>query len=118
MARNKIADLGSGMSDVTDLRAFVRVIEQGGFAAASKDLPDLYVISLVVSGCALIANAGALTIRVNRRSVVMIGGLTVVIGLSIALIFALSSPWRGPVVVSGYPLDAVIQDLTNGYFHT
>ena len=37
-ARNKIADLGSGMSDVTDLRAFVRVIERGGFAAASKDL--------------------------------------------------------------------------------
>jgi DNA-binding transcriptional LysR family regulator len=26
------------MSDITDLRAFVRVIEQGGFAAASKDL--------------------------------------------------------------------------------
>jgi DNA-binding transcriptional LysR family regulator len=26
------------MSDVTDLRAFVRVIERGGFAAASKDL--------------------------------------------------------------------------------
>ena len=37
-ARNKIADLGSRMSDVTDLRAFVRVIERGGFAAASKDL--------------------------------------------------------------------------------
>jgi DNA-binding transcriptional LysR family regulator len=36
--RNKIAELESGMSDITDLRAFVRVIEQGGFAAASNDL--------------------------------------------------------------------------------
>jgi DNA-binding transcriptional LysR family regulator len=26
------------MSSVTDLRAFVRVVERGGFAAASKDL--------------------------------------------------------------------------------
>jgi DNA-binding transcriptional LysR family regulator len=36
--RNKIAELESGMSDITDLRTFVRVIERGGFAAASKDL--------------------------------------------------------------------------------
>lgn len=66
---------------------------------------------------ALIANAAALTIRTRRRVAVLIGGLTVVIGLSIALLFALGTPWRGPIVVSGHPIDAVIHDLVSGYFH-
>jgi DNA-binding transcriptional LysR family regulator len=35
---NQITELESGMSDIADLRTFVRVVEQGGFAAASKDL--------------------------------------------------------------------------------
>ena len=87
-------------------------------AAASRQLPDLYVITLLVSGCALIANAGALTMHVRFRGLLIIGGLTAVIGLSIALIFALATPWRGPIVVSGHPLDAVMQDLTSGYFHS
>jgi DNA-binding transcriptional LysR family regulator len=36
--RNYIDELESGMSDITDVRTFVRVVERGGFAAASKDL--------------------------------------------------------------------------------
>jgi len=35
---NKIAELESAMSDVSDMRIFVRVIDRGGFAAASKGL--------------------------------------------------------------------------------
>jgi hypothetical protein len=85
-------------------------------AAASHEPPGLYVITLVVSGVALIANASALTIRKKRRVAVLIGGLTIVIGLSIALLFALGTPWRGPMVVSGHPIDAVIHDLATGYF--
>jgi len=86
-------------------------------AAASRELPSLYVITLAVSGAALIANAGVLTMRAGFRSALIIGGLTLVIGLSIALIFALGTPWRGPIVVSGGPIDAVIHDITTGYFH-
>jgi hypothetical protein len=85
-------------------------------AAASREPPGLYVITLVVSGIALIANASALTIRTRRRVAVLIGGLTIVIGLSIALLFALGTPWRGPIVISGHPIDAVIHDLATGYF--
>ena len=48
----------------------------------------------------------------------MISGLTVVIGLSVALILALGNPWGGSIVVSGYPLDSVINDLVHGYFHS
>ena len=85
-------------------------------AAASREPPSLYVITLVVSGVALIANAAALTLRARRRVALLIGGLTIVIGLSIALLFALGTPWRGAIVVSGHPIDAVIRDLANGYF--
>ena len=87
-------------------------------AAASRELPGLYMITLAVSGAALIANAGVLTMRAGFRSALIIGGLTLVIGLSIALIFTLGTPWRGPIVVSGGPIDGVIHDITTGYFHS
>lgn len=74
------------------------------------------MITLVVSGVALIANAAALTIRTRRRVALLISGLTIVIGLSVALLFVIGTPGRGPTVVSGHPIDAVIRDLASGYF--
>src|SRR5262249_26926694 len=50
-------------------------------AAASRDLPTFYVITLAVSGLALIAGAAALTIRARGRVALLIGGLTIVVGL-------------------------------------
>ena len=85
-------------------------------AAGSRELPALYVITLAVSAIALIANASTLAIRSRWRPALGITGLVVVVGLSMALLFALGTPWRGPIVVSGHPLDAVIRDLANGYF--
>jgi DNA-binding transcriptional LysR family regulator len=38
LQRNKIDELVSAMSDITDLRAFIQVVGRGGFAAAAKDL--------------------------------------------------------------------------------
>ena len=76
------------------------------------------MVTLVVAGVALIANASALTIRASRRAALLVGGLAVVVGLSVALLFALGTPWRGPISVSGHPIDAVINDLTTGYFST
>lgn len=86
-------------------------------AAASRELPVLYVIVLVLSGAALIVNATALTLRSGLRSALLVGGLSVVIGLSLALLFALGTPWRGPITVSGQPIDAVVKELNAGYFH-
>jgi hypothetical protein len=86
-------------------------------AAASHQLPALYVIVLVLSGAALIVNAAALTLRSGWRPALLVGGVSVVIGLSLALLFALGTPWRGPITVSGQPIDAVVRDLHLGYFH-
>ncbi|MFH8800858.1 hypothetical protein ACH4F6_14845 [Streptomyces sp. NPDC017936] len=86
-------------------------------AAASRDVPTLYVVTLAVSGLALIANSGALVFRSSLRTSLLIVGVASVVGLSLALLFALSASWNGPFVVSGHPLDAVIGDLRSGFFH-
>ncbi|WP_432094340.1 hypothetical protein [Streptomyces sp. bgisy100] len=86
-------------------------------AAASRDVPALYVVTLVVSGLALIVNAGALVFRSGLRTSLLVVGVAGVVGLSLALLFALSAPWTGPFIVSGQPLDAVIGDLKSGFFH-
>ena len=86
-------------------------------AAASRQLPTLYAAVLFLAGVALIVNAAALTLRSGWRAALLIGGLVAVIGLSLALLFALGTPWRGPITVSGQPIDAVVRDLNTGYFH-
>lgn len=85
-------------------------------AAASQEPPGFYVFTLAFSGFALIAGAAALTIRAGRRVALLIGGLTVVVGLSLALILVLGNPWRGTTFVGGHPIDVVIRDLGTGYF--
>ena len=85
-------------------------------AAASRQIPVLYVVTLVVGGVALVANAGALGFRSSARTTVLVAGLAVVVGLSLALLFALGAPWRGPLIVSGRPIDAVVGDLQSGLF--
>jgi hypothetical protein len=86
-------------------------------AAASRELPALYVITLVASGVALIVNAGALTFRSSVRTSLLVVGLAVVVALSLALLFALSAPWDGPLIVSGQPIDMIARDLRVGFFH-
>ena len=86
-------------------------------AAASRQLPGLYVITLVLAGIALIADASVLTIRVGRRSAWLVAGLATVIGLSMALLFAIGAPWGGSIIVSGHPIDDIVADIASGYFH-
>lgn len=85
-------------------------------AAAAREIPTLYVLTLVVSGLALILNAGALTVRSSLRTALLTTGLAIVVGLSLALLFSITAPWSGPLGVSGHPLDAVIRDLNAGFF--
>jgi len=85
-------------------------------AAASRTLPPLIIITLIASGVALIINGGALVFRSSLRTSVLVVGLAVVVALSLALLFALTGPWEGPLVVSGKPLDTVVRDLQSGFF--
>jgi hypothetical protein len=85
-------------------------------AAASRQIPVLYVVTLVVSGLALIVNAGALGFRSSVRTSLLVVSLAGVVGLSLALVFSLSAPWRGPLIVSGGSIDAVVSELSDGFF--
>jgi hypothetical protein len=86
-------------------------------AAAARSLPDFYAVLVVVTGLALIVNTSVVGARGGWRTALATTSLTLVIALSIALLFALATPWRGAVEVSGQPIDAVIKDLHTGYFH-
>jgi hypothetical protein len=86
-------------------------------AAAAHQLPTLYVIVLALTGLALLLNTIVLTLRSGLRPALLVSGLAVAIGLSLALLFAIGTPWRGSITVSGQPIDSVAHDLTTGYFH-
>ena len=86
-------------------------------AAAERGLPDFYALTVVVTGLALIVNTSIVGIRSGLRGALVAVSLSIVIGLSVALLFALATPWRGSIEVSGQPIDAVIRDLMTGYFH-
>ena len=105
------AELLSALDSVTSTR-------RARIAAASRQIPPLYVGTLVVAGFALILNAGALTFRSRVRTALLTSGLAVVVGLSMALLFSITAPWHGPLVVDGQPLDAVHHDLESGFFDT
>jgi hypothetical protein len=85
-------------------------------AAASRQIPPLYVVTLIAGGVALIVNAGALAFASSVRTSLLVTGLAVVVGLSLALLFSLAAPWSGPLIVSGQPIDAILRDLQTGYF--
>jgi hypothetical protein len=86
-------------------------------AAAGHSIPDFYAVLVVVTGLALIVNTSIVSTRGGWRAALVTTSLVVVIALSVALLFALATPWRGAIEVSGHPIDSVIKDLNTGYFH-
>ncbi len=117
--RTEAARSEIGTPASTELLTSLDAVTAGGrarLAAAARQLPGLYLVTLVVSGLALVANAGALAAGVHRRFTVLLAGLTIVVALSLALLFAITAPWRGPLIVSGAPIDQVSRDLRTGFF--
>ena len=117
--RAEAADPDLGTPTGTELLASldgVTVARRDRIAASSREIPVLYVITLAISGAALVANAGALTFRHGRRAALLVAGLACVVAISMALLFSLAAPWDGPLVATGGPLDAMIRDLQSGYF--
>jgi hypothetical protein len=117
--RSAAADTAVGTPGSTELLAAVDAVSsgrRGRLADGSRELPALYIVTLIVSGLALVANAGAIVSAVSRRSALLVAGLTIVVALSLALLCALTGPFRGALAVSGEPIDAVIDDLRTGFF--
>jgi hypothetical protein len=117
--RSSAADQAVGTPGSSELLTSVDEIStgrRGRLADAARDLPALYIVTLIVSGLALVANAGAIVSAVSRRAALLVASLTVVVALSLALLCALTGPFRGALAISGEPIDAVIEDLRSGFF--
>ncbi len=58
------------------------IARRARLAAAARDIPALYVLTILASGVALIMNGGALTFRAGPRTSLLAFGLAIVVGLS------------------------------------
>ncbi|HEY2565705.1 MAG TPA: hypothetical protein VGI44_18490 [Acidimicrobiales bacterium] len=117
--RTQVDDRDLSTSTSNELLSSLDALSSGRrlrLAEASRGLPDFYAVTVLVTGLALIVNISVVGIRSGLRPAAVGASLTIVVGLSLALIFALATPWLGSITVSGSPLDAVIHDLTTGYF--
>jgi len=117
--RASAATQGLGSAQASDMLGSMGGVSAGRrqrLAAAHHDLPDFYLAVVAVSGLALIANSSALALDHRRRAAFLPAGLVVVVGLVLALLLAISGPFRGDFLVSRYPIDQVIADLKGGVF--
>ncbi len=84
--------------------------------AATRNIPLIYVITLIAGGVALVGTAGALGVQSSRRASSLVLGLAIVVGLSLALMFSITAPWRGPLTVGTGPIDSILDGLQAGTF--
>ena len=85
-------------------------------ATGANELPELYLVVVLMSGLALVANSAALAITHRARLAALTAGLVVVVALALALLVAISAPFRGGFVVQGGPVDAVRTNIDAGDF--
>ncbi|WP_421118706.1 hypothetical protein ACE2AJ_15255 [Aquihabitans daechungensis] len=109
--------LGSAQAGelLTSLDALTSLRRQR-LAHATNQLPEGYLIVVLASGLALVANSAALAVAQRRRVAMLTTGLVVVVSLSLALLIAISSPFEGGFVVDGSPIDAVRSNIESGMF--
>lgn len=85
-------------------------------AHATNELPQGYLLVVLASGLALVANSAALAVNHRGRVALLTGGLVLVVALALALLIAISAPFAGGFIVSGGPVDAILTSLGSGAF--
>jgi len=83
---------------------------------AGHGLPAPLFLLAFVSGVVLCLNAIAVAVSLNDWVAIVIGGLVVLIALDLALVVAISDPFRGSLRVLPRPLEAVQRELEAGRF--
>jgi hypothetical protein len=103
-------------SELLDSLDGITLARRQRLASSHHDLPAFYIAVVAVAGLALLLNAAALTLNDTRRLTYLPAGLVAVVGLAMALLLAIGSPFSGPFVASGDPIDQVVADLRSGLF--
>lgn len=84
---------------------------------AGRLIPAVGVLfAAFVSGVVLCLNAIAVAVSLNGWVAIVIGGLVVLIALDLALVVAISDPFRGSLRVVPRPLEEVQRELEAGRF--
>ncbi|MCU1371772.1 MAG: hypothetical protein JWO77_2966 [Ilumatobacteraceae bacterium] len=94
----------------------VASLRRDRLAHAANEMPDGYLLVVLLSGLALVVNSAALAIGHRGRVALLTSGLVIVVAVTLALLIAISSPFAGGFIVSGGPVDAVLVDLGAGMF--
>ena len=79
-------------------------------------LPAPLFILAFVSGVVLCLNAIAIAVNLNDWVAVIVGGLVILIALDLALVLAISDPFRGPMRVLPTPIERLLSELEGGRF--
>jgi hypothetical protein len=85
-------------------------------ATSAHELPALYLAVVMASGLALIINAAALSVVHSHRIAWLTAGLVVVVSLVLALLLAITAPFRGGFIAEGEPIDVVRSGLEEADF--
>jgi hypothetical protein len=85
-------------------------------AIGTLTLPGLMFILSVAAGLALVINAVMVSLGEGRYAALVAATIVVIVALDLALIIALSAPFRGGFVVSRAPLESLRIELQQGRY--
>ena len=110
-------DVGTAVTaDLLAAAEGVAISRRDRLNLAGHGLPAPLFILAFVSGVVLCLNAIAVTVSLDGWVVIVIGGLVVLIALDLALVVAISDPFRGSLRVVPRPLEEVQRELEAGRF--
>ena len=102
--------------DVLDAAQGLAVARRGRLALTGHGVPAPLFLLVFVSGIVLCLNAIAVVVGIHGPVSVALAGLVVLVALDLALIVAISDPFRGPMRVVPARLEAVCADLRSRRF--
>lgn len=81
---------------------------------AGRSMPPALMLLAFVSGVVLCIDALLVALPHSQWITVTVGGVVVVTALALALIVAVSAPYRGTISVDAHPLEVVLEALRRG----
>lgn len=101
------ADLLSAVDSLISLR-------RDRISLAARTMPPALLLLAFASGVVLCLDAVLLSLPYQQWEVVTVGGLVVVTALALALVVAVSAPYRGTISVDERPIAVVLDELSHG----
>jgi hypothetical protein len=101
------ADLLAAVDSLVSLR-------RDRLSLASRSMPPALLLLAFASGVVLCLDAVLLALPYRQWEVVTVGGVVVVTALALALVVAVSAPYRGTISVDSRPIEVVLDELSRG----